>query len=290
MISLELLAGAGWSLLSYKRNGFDAAMAVEDDKDKDTIRMHEENNKRSEYSFRIMIHWNVLLGRLITFISALFAKILVQPIDLKHRVRETPRADLSLLLIDIVRTLCSTVMFENIVCIWQESRCITWKHLAITDILRKDLVLRLRVHIWEHNSNCFVSCNNSCGPDPNHIWPHGTIKDAVCAWKITIHCQLWTVWGLVLFQPYALTLVSHPFTTRGKVDASMSWLPSFNCFLFGMNSIEAWQINIDRLQHMELSTAVAQSPREFLLYDYEEDDEEWAPAAQHRIIRVCCPS
>ena len=93
----------------------------------------------------------------------------------------------------------------------------------------------------------------------------------------------------MLFQPYALTLVSHPFTTRGKVDASMSELPPFNRFLFGMNSIEAWQINIDRLQRMELSTTIAQSAMEVLFYDYEEADVERAPAAQHRIIRVCCP-
>ena len=54
----------------------------------------------------------------------------------------------------------------------------------------------------------------------------------------------------------------------------MSELPPFNRFLVGMNSIEAWQINIDRLQRMELSTAVAQIAREVLLYDYEEADEE----------------
>ena len=78
----------------------------------------------------------------------------------------------------------------------------------------------------------------------------------------------------MLLQPYALILVSHRSATRGKTDASMSELPRSNTFLFGMNSVEAWQNNIDRLQHMELSTAVAQSTREVLLYYYEDADEE----------------
>ena len=69
--------------------------------------------------------------------------------------------------------------------------------------------------------------------------------------------------------------MSHPFTTWRKIDASMSSeLPPFNHLLLGVNSMEAWQINIDRLQHMELSTAVAQSTRDVRLYDYEEVDEE----------------
>ena len=88
---------------------------------------------------------------------------------------------------------------------------------------------------------------------------------------------------MMLLQPYAYapTLVSHPFTTRWKIYASISELPPFNPFLFRMNSMEARQINIDRLNRMELSTAVARSTREVLLYDYEEADEECAPAAQH---------
>ena len=51
-------------------------------------------------------------------------------------------------------------------------------------------------------------------------------------------------------------------------------LPPFNHFLLGVNSMEAWQINIGRLQHMGLLTAVAQSTMEVRLYAYEEVDEE----------------
>ena len=41
--SLELLAGAGGSLLGYKRNGFDTATAAENDKD--DVCTLKENNK-----------------------------------------------------------------------------------------------------------------------------------------------------------------------------------------------------------------------------------------------------
>ncbi|KAL7553175.1 hypothetical protein ACHAWF_017393 [Thalassiosira exigua] len=103
MRSLELFAGAGGSLLGYKHRGFEAVMAVENNAD--AVRTLKENNEGI----------NVYEGCIKQFL----------------RDYDTDRADLSLLMIDLVeKTSCSTVVFESVVGIWHRKNIHYLKNIA----------------------------------------------------------------------------------------------------------------------------------------------------------------
>ena len=140
--SLEVFAGAGGSLLGYKNNGFTTVLAVENNKDA-VCTLQQNHHGLNIYPGcvrKFVADYEMLkcaLGRidhvsqrLILYCSILALKLspclhnsqihFSSPCQdfskaNRHQSRRRDRADLSLLLVDLVRmTSCSTAVFENV--------------------------------------------------------------------------------------------------------------------------------------------------------------------------------
>jgi len=200
--SLEVFAGAGGSLLGYKKYGFKTVMAIENDMDavqtlktnNPELKVYDECIRKFLESFHVL---KFALGRIdhVHFSSPCQEFSAANRFPPTGDIRE--RADLSLLFIDVLReTSCSTAVFENVVGIWRRNNMHYLKKIA-KEVMKLGYQVRCTVlHARDYGDpqsrpRFFMFASKNSVPLPSippkthgssdepHLWPFKTVKNAL---------------------------------------------------------------------------------------------------------------
>ena len=219
------------------------------------------------------------------------------------------RADLSLLLIDLIKlTSCSTAVFENVLGIWQRKNVHYMKNIAM-EIFKLGYQVRCTVlHACDFGDPqrrprffMFISKNTVPLPslpakshgdaNSSYLWPYVTIKEALS--NVADDDTLPNLkgqttqlqpgqHGLIRLKPYDVAPTiraasvkplhyKHDRCINVREAASIQSFPPWYVF---HGSVVSQYRQVGNAVPVELSTAVARSIRQVLLYDYGEDGEE----------------
>jgi len=311
--TLEVFAGAGGSLLGYTKYGFETVLAIENDQNAvQTLKANNPELKVYDGCITKFLEFFHILTAALGPIDHIHFSSPCQDFSSANRFQPTgekrERADLSLLLIDLLRkTSCSTAVFENVVGIWQRNN-IHYMKIISKEIMKLGYQMRCTVLNARDYGDpqlrprffMFVSKNSvplpaippkTHGSDDPRLWPFVTVKDALSRVKLG---DPWPNMegrviktkpgqhGVVRLIPHdtALTIRArsvppyHYSAERCISVREAACLQSFPLdWIFCGNLTSQYRL-VGNAMPVELSSAIAHSIMQVLKYDYDSNSPE----------------